>query len=317
MLIVQLDYPANSNRLAKASVAGITTRSFAYDAAGNTVTEQRGRETLSFTYNLRNRPVTVSRSGTSPTQTSRYAFNALEQMVQRSTNAPGGPAGTVHYVYGLDGALLAEVDGATGATLRDYIWLPLDDVSPAADNDNEEGAQTPPLPLGLVTGVNTPTPALLMVHADHLGRPLRLTDASRATVWAAAYDPFGQPWQITGAVEQNLRFPGQYFLLESGLSYNWHRIYDASTGRYTQPDPLRFVDGPSVYGYAGASPMMRVDPTGLQVPPSWVDPPSNLPPMCMGPSEDHAKAECEKAAEGSDDDWRFFCNGSAFFGSYD
>jgi RHS repeat-associated protein len=64
-------------------------------------------------------------------------------------------------------------------------------------------------------------------------------------------------------VEQNLRFPGQYFLLESGLSYNWHRFYDASTGRYTQPDPLRFVDGPSVYGYATASPMMRVDPEGL------------------------------------------------------
>ena len=237
--------------------------------------------------------------------------------MQRSTNAPGGPAGTVHYVYGLDGALLAEADGATGATLRDYIWLPVDDVSPAADNDNEEDAQTPPLPLALVTGVNTPAPALLMVHADHLGRPLRLTDASRATVWAASYDPFGQPLSITGTVEQNLRFPGQYFLLESGLSYNWHRFYDSSTGRYTQPDPLRFVDGPSVYGYATASPMMRVDPTGLQVPPSWVDPPSNLPPMCMGPSEDHAKAECEKAAEGSDDDWRFFCNGSAFFGSYD
>ena len=183
--------------------------------------------------------------------------------MQRSTNAPGGPAGTVHYVYGLDGALLAEADGATGATLRDYIWLPVDDVSPAADNDNEEDAQTPPLPLALVTGVNTPAPALLMVHADHLGRPLRLTDASRATVWAASYDPFGQPVSITGAVEQNLRFPGQYFLLESGLSYNWHRLYDASTGRYTQPDPLRFVDGPSVYGYAGASPMMRVDPEGL------------------------------------------------------
>jgi RHS repeat-associated protein len=161
------------------------------------------------------------------------------------------------------GALLAEADGTTGAITRDYIWLPVDDVSPAADNDSEEGAQTPPLPLGIVTGVNTPAPSLLMVHADHLGRPARLTDATRATVWQASYDPFGQPWQITGAVEQNLRFPGQYFLLESGLSYNWHRVYDASTGRYTQPDPLRFVDGPSVYGYATASPMMRVDPEGL------------------------------------------------------
>jgi len=114
-----------------------------------------------------------------------------------------------------------------------------------------------------------------MVHADHLGRPVRLTDATRATVWSAAYDPFGQPWQVTGTVEQNLRFPGQYFLLESGLAYNWHRFYDPATGRYTQPDPLRFVDGPSVYGYAGASPMMRVDPEGLIILP---DDPSGLPP---------------------------------------
>ena len=101
-----------------------------------------------------------------------------------------------------------------------------------------------------------------MAHADHLGRPIRLTDATRATVWSASYDPFGQPWQVTGTVTQNLRFPGQFFLLESDLSYNWNRFYDAATGRYTQPDPLRFVDGPSVYGYAGASPMMRVDPEG-------------------------------------------------------
>ncbi len=139
-----------------------------------------------------------------------------------------------------------------------WLGLPSADASPATDNDNEEGASPPPLPVALVTGVNTTTPQFLMVHADHLGRPLRLTDATRATVWSASYDPFGQPWQITGTVEQNLRFPGQYFLIESGLAYNWHRLYDASTGRYTQPDPLRFVDGPTVYGYAGASPNQRV-----------------------------------------------------------
>ena len=263
-LTTVLSYPATSNRLASTSAGSITTRAFSYDAAGNLVTQVMGPLRLAFAYNQRNRPVTVTRTGDG-TQTSTYLYNALEQMVQRSSNAPGGPAGTVHYIYGLDGSLLAEADGSTGKTLRDYIWLPMGDASPAADNDNEEGASPPPLPVGLVTGVNTTTPQFLMVHADHLGRPLRLTDATRATVWAAAYDPFGQPWQITGTVEQNLRVPGQYFLIETGLSYNWHRIYDPATGRYTQPDPLRFVDGLSVYGYAGASPMMRVDPEGEQV----------------------------------------------------
>ena len=60
----------------------------------------------------------------------------------------------------------------------------------------------------------------------------------------------------------DLRFPGQWFQPEAGLHYNWHRHYDPSTGRYTQPDPLGFVDGPSVYGYAGGSPTEWVDPDG-------------------------------------------------------
>jgi len=262
-----------------ASTGGFTARSFTYDAAGDMTSEVMGPLRLTFTYNLRNRPVTLTRTGDG-TQTSGYAYNALEQMVQRSTTAPGGPKGTVHYIYGLDGALLAEADAATGATLREYIWLPADDASPAADNDNEEGFSPPPLPVALVTGANTATPGLLMVHADHLGRPIRLTDATRATVWQASYDPFGQPWQVTGTVEQNLRFPGQYFLIESGLSYNWHRFYDPATGRYTQPDPLRFVDGPSVYGYAGASPTMQIDPMGRQSITLPIPPP---PPLLTGP----------------------------------
>jgi RHS repeat-associated protein len=172
--------------------------------------------------------------------------------------------------------LLAEADAATGKTLRDYIWLPQDDASPAADNDNKGGA-SPPLPLALVTGASTTTPQLLMVHADHLGRPARLTDANRATVWQASYDPFGLRVSIIGPVEQNLRFPGQYFLIETGLSYNWHRLYDPATGRYTQPDPLRFVDGPGVYGYAIGNPVSQFDPSGLTAscpahPPASSDP---------------------------------------------
>jgi len=47
---------------------------------------------------------------------------------------------------------------------------------------------------------------------------------------------------------------------EAGLHYNWHRHYEPTLGRYTQPDPLGFVDGPSVYAYAKSSPHALVDP---------------------------------------------------------
>lgn len=41
-----------------------------------------------------------------------------------------------------------------------------------------------------------------------------------------------------------MRFPGQWFQLEAGLAYNWHRHYDSTTGRYTQADPLGLNQGP-------------------------------------------------------------------------
>lgn len=60
----------------------------------------------------------------------------------------------------------------------------------------------------------------------------------------------------------DLRFAGQWFQLKAGLHYSWHRHCDPSLGRYTQPDPLGFVDGPSVYGYARRNPYRYVDPDG-------------------------------------------------------
>ena len=74
--------------------------------------------------------------------------NALEQLTSRSSTAAGAPAGTVHYVYDLDGHLIAEADAATGASLRDYIWLA------ANDNGNDTLAET-------LTAANDNAPVVL------------------------------------------------------------------------------------------------------------------------------------------------------------
>ncbi len=81
-------------------------------------------------------------------------------------------------------------------------------------------------------------------------------------MWTVIYGPFGQPYSITGTASNNQRLPGQWHQLEAGLAYNWHRHYDPSLGRYTQPDPLSFFDGPSVYAYARSNPQRFVDPDG-------------------------------------------------------
>jgi RHS repeat-associated protein len=84
-----------------------------------------------------------------------------------------------------------------------------------------------------------------------------MTDDTKAIVWQATFLPFGAVHTITGSAANDNRFPGQYYQLESGLNYNWHRQYDPSLGRYTQPDPLGLIDGPSRYvnrpGFTGGS----------------------------------------------------------------
>jgi RHS repeat-associated protein len=89
------------------------------------------------------------------------------------------------------------------------------------------------------------------------------SDAAKTTVWEViSWLPWGAPYWFTGSANLDARFPGQWFQLESGLHYNWHRHYDPTLGRYTQADPLGLVDGPSLYGYAKGNPQVYVDTDG-------------------------------------------------------
>jgi RHS repeat-associated protein len=49
----------------------------------------------------------------------------------------------------------------------------------------------------------------------------------------------------------------------SGLQYMRNRYYDPQTGRFTQEDPIGFVGGLNLYGYADGDPVTFSDPFGL------------------------------------------------------
>lgn len=225
------NYPSNSNRLATVTQGASTVRSLTHDGAGNVTADDRAGTLYNYRYNNRGRLDRVSIDGQVKAD---YVYDALERLAVRAAQNMT-PSGTTHYVYDLSGRVLAESAGF-GAPLREYVWL--DD-----------------LPLAVVADLDTSNPHLYFVHADHLDRPIKMTDAAKTVVWDAFYRPFGEAHSIAGPAANNLRFPRQYFLLEAGLHYNWHRHYDPTLGRYIQPDPLGFVDGPSVYAYVRSDPV--------------------------------------------------------------
>ena len=101
------------------------------------------------------------------------------------------------------------------------------------------------------------------IRTDHIHRPIFATNEAGAVVWQQSYDPCGRVISGSGS---DMRFAGQWFAAENGLHQNWMRDYDATLGRYIQPDPLGLVDGASVYGYALQNPARWSDPTGEFVP---------------------------------------------------
>ena len=223
-------YPSTSNLISGIGANSVPTRQFSHDAAGNIAVDDRNGTMYAYTHNARGRLSNLTVAGA---QRGAYVYDAFERLAIRTVTS--GVSTTIHTIQDRSGRIIAEASGG-GVTTREYIWL--DDM-----------------PIAVVADVDTATPKLWFVHADHLDRPIKMTDGAKAPVWDAIWLPFGQPHSITGPASLDMRFPGQWFQAESGLHYNWHRQYDPTTGRYLQADPLGFVDGPNLFAYALSSPI--------------------------------------------------------------
>jgi len=122
----------------------------------------------------------------------------------------------------------------------------------------------------------------LLSHRDHLNTPWLIADSAGTTVWRWDQgEPFGNDVPNNnpsglGAFDFNLRFPGQYFDRETGLSYNGFRDYDAGIGRYPESDPIGLKVGLNTYAYVGGDPLRRIDPAGLT---EIAEPPVKTPPV--------------------------------------
>ena len=236
-------YDKNGNRQTEVRNAG--TVPYVYSPPGSNWLVQQGSDSrsktaagstaaisglASFTYDGFNRLAT----SVTAAETTTYAYNAFGQRMKKSNQ--NGLSTAFH--YGINGELLWEKDQA--GNTKEYLWL---NGRPLARIDNQT--------------------SLYYYHVDHLGTPQSMTNSTGAVVWKGDYEPFGKAAVKVSTVENNLRFPGQYFDRETGLHYNYFRDYEPTTGRYVESDPIGLAGGVNTYLYANAAPTMLTDPLGL------------------------------------------------------
>lgn len=130
--------------------------------------------------------------------------------------------------------------------------------------------------------------ALYYCHYDGLGSVIALSNWQGIIAERYEYDVFGKcivhtsagvdgVWMTdddTTATKSALRnpymFTGRRLDDETGLYYYRARYYSPETGRFIQPDPIRYSDGLNMYAYCGNNPINWIDPYGLDwYPPQW------------------------------------------------
>ncbi|WHI47267.1 RHS repeat-associated core domain-containing protein [Microbulbifer sp. VAAF005] len=219
-----------------------------YDSDGN-LTSITGTENKTFTYDLDNR-LTGYTDGTT---IASYGYGVSGRRLYKTVD------GITTWFLWNGTQLIAEFEETSGTAslIQRYDYLP--------------GSYAP------IQVVDTK--GSYTVYSDHLDTPRLLINSDGEAIWRSTRSVFGEA-VIDGDVDGdgyivtfNIRFPGQYYDGESGLSYNYFRNYDPALGRYIQGDPLGLYGGLNIFTYANQNPVMLIDPNGLKASGVWMEHP--------------------------------------------
>jgi len=258
--IEQYTYDAVHNRISSAHQAGPWTYnadnqlqhygtganqiSYTFDANGNTSEQKTGDPNTpgtvrTFIYNAAERLAEVDDNGS---VIATYQYDPLGRRIQKQIN------GLIIWYQYADEGLIAEY-AENGSLARAYGWRP-------------QGTWgTDPLWLADVTGTGW---AVYYYQNDYLGTPQRLTDSVGEQLWKGTAEAYGRTYEnLTNAILNNLRFPGQYYDLETKSNYNFHRQYSFITARYNEIDLLARQRYSAPYSYVSNNPLSFIDFSGL------------------------------------------------------
>jgi len=258
-------YTAGSHRLSK--VASVER---SYDANGATTT---GIASTALQYDDYGR---LSRMPTSPGVISPtdYVYNAHYQRVRKFNASLRTDAW-----YGETGLRLADIDYSRSCSDMRKSGAAVDDwpveICPGGGLLVTELLRRmnyiylDGVPIAVAETPAAGATSVYYVETDHLGTPRQLIEPTTNAVkwqWDFFGTAFGEHPAVVppGGVRLDMRYPGQFYDVESGLHYNGFRTYEPRTGRYVESDPIGLLGGYNTYAYVTSNPLSLVDPFGLQ-----------------------------------------------------
>ncbi|MGB0128907.1 MAG: RHS repeat-associated core domain-containing protein, partial [Rhodocyclaceae bacterium] len=255
----QIEPEGMSNRLSSTRVGNGSAETYQYDAHGN-MTNMPHLAAMAWNYRDQLQHVDLGGGGDA-----YYVYDASGQRARKVVERNGGTL--IEERLYLGGFEIFRRRNAAGAiTLERETLHVMDDKQRIALVDTRT----------LGDEADVPAQSVRYQFGNHLGSAsLELDEAGRIVSYEEYY-PYGSTSYQAGrsAAEVSLkryRYSGKERDEETGFADHGARYYASWLGRWISADPIGIGDGPNLYGYCQANPVMLVDLAGTDSSPAIKD----------------------------------------------
>lgn len=244
---------------------------FTYDALGNRLTSKEGTVNKAYTVNNVNQYTSINTNGSNAPPTYNKngnllndGFNTYTYDYENRLITVQNSSGTINYKYDALGRRISRISGGN-ETLYSYD---LDNVIEQRSSTSTKsfvyGSEIDQILYAKTSN------ASYYYYTDDLNSVHAITDASGALVEYYTYDPFGTPHVFspanvelaTSSINTILYTGREYDFLSKTYNYR-NREMNPTMGRFSQRDPLEFIDGLNNYAYVNNDVVNDTDPSGL------------------------------------------------------
>lgn len=257
-------------------IKGYKGKHYQYDAQGNVTEIIQAGKNLKLTWDNQNRLIRSDNNGL----VTEYGYDVFGRRLYKKT-------ARALTLFGWDGDLMIWESFKSAQTnyTKHYIYEPdsfvplsqtgYKDFIQLIETPDYQEYQTKPYSIYKDPVWNSTTrkkradlEQITFYHCDQVGTPQTMTNTRGECVWEILQDTWGTALEIKvvnqdNPFEQNnLRFQGQYYDLETELHYNRYRYYEPHSARYVSKDPIGLSGGINTSAYV-SDPTQWIDPRGL------------------------------------------------------